>query len=319
MKRLFYIILIISISAPSCQFEREVETNIKPIEPHLVLNSLLFTERDSSYFYLTKSRSAFYETDTTWWGMQKKDFEYIGDAKFQLQVNGTTFNLKYSLKDSAYIYPAKLSSDDNIEVMVNQKDGELKSKAILPFPPSVLSVDTSKIHKLVNNVENDYLQFEVKIKDYPGQSNYYRLLVNMKIPYYGWVGWWNSQQYYTDDPVLKNGMPSNVDDPDFNLIRFPENYLSIFRDMLFEGDEYTLTFYIDYPYELFSNNESGGFILIKLQSISEDLYNYYFSLQRNQYLGNEFNEPIVVFNNIEGGLGILGTCSETTVFNFDKK
>lgn len=95
MKRLFYIILIISISVSSCQFEREVETNIKPIEPHLVLNSLLFAERDSSFFYLTKSRSAFYETDTTWWDMQKKDFEYIGDAKFQLQVNGTTFNLKY--------------------------------------------------------------------------------------------------------------------------------------------------------------------------------------------------------------------------------
>ncbi|NDV97177.1 DUF4249 domain-containing protein [Dysgonomonas sp. 521] len=314
-------ILIIVVS--SCQYEREVDIDIITIKPQLVLNSLLFAERDSTYFYLTKSRSAFKDSNT-FWRWEDSEFEYVEDADMQMTLNGESFQLKYSKVDSAYIFPDRLNANDNIELKVNQKDGELKAKTTLPAPPSIISVDTAKVYKSFGETKGNFLQFKIKMKDYPIETNYYRLLVDIGITLYSWSGWHNwydsfyTSQYYTNDPILTNGMPPNIIS-NFDIVKFPENYLSIFPDKLFENDEYTLTFYIDYSYITLGDERDKGYVTVKIQSITEDLYNYYFSVQRNDYISSGgYNEPVVIYNNIEGGLGILGACNEATVFHLEK-
>lgn len=319
MKKILTILfIIISIVTSSCQFERYVDIDVPDIEPHLVLNSLLFTDKDSSFFYITKSRSTFSTQYNTWWGLYKDKFEYVEDADFNLLVNDISHKLVYSKKDSAYLYLSKLKPDDNIEIVVNQEEGELRSKTTLPLPPSVLSVDTVKVNKTIYGSVRELLQFKVKIKDYPNQADYYRLIINI---WASWYGSWYAPNYYTEDPVLTQGMPSEMESPDFDFIKYPTNYLSIFRDKLFEDGEYTLIFYIDYPYVVLGEEYSEkGIISVKLQSITDDLYNYYFSLQRNKFMqDNDYNEPIVIFNNIQGGLGILGASNEVTAFHYQRE
>jgi len=317
-KKLAVLFIITSMIITSCQFERYVDIDVPDIEPHLVLNSLLFTDKDSSFFYITKSRSTFLTQYNTWWGLNKDKFEYIEDADFHLLINDVSCKLNYSKKDSAYLYLSKLKPDDNIEIVVNQAEGELRSKTTLPLPPSILSVDTVKVNKTINGTARELLQFKVKIKDYPDQANYYRLIVNI---WASWYGSWYNPDYYTEDPVLTQGMPNDDENADFDFIKYPTNYLSIFRDKLFEGGEYTLTFFIDYPYVAIGDEYSEkGIVSVKVQSITEDLYNYYFSLQRNKFMqDNDYNEPIVIFNNIQGGLGILGASNEVTAFYFERE
>lgn len=319
---IFIIALIVTISS-SCQYEREVDIDIITIKPQLVLNSLLYAGVDSTYFYLTKSRSSFNDSYLGWGG--DPEFEYVEDADMRMILNGEPFQLKYSKADSAYIFPSRLNANDNIELKVNQKDGELKAKTILPAPPSIISVDTAKVYKSFNNTKGDFLQFKVKMEDDPEEQNYYRLLINIGGTSYSWSGWHNwydsfyTSDYYTDDPILTNGMPPNIVGSDFDIIEFPENYLSVFRDKLFENGEYTLTFYINYSYTIFEDERDKGYITVKIQSITEGLYNYYFSVQRNNYItGGGYNEPVVIYNNIQGGLGILGACNELTVFHLEK-
>jgi hypothetical protein len=236
-----------------------------------------------------------------------------------LLINGVSHKLNYSKKDSAYIYSSKLKSEDNIEIVVNQKEGELRSETTLPKPPSILSVDTVKVNRTIHDSERELLQFKVRIKDDPDQANYYRLIIDEWTSWYG--GSWYDPQYYTEDPVLTQGVPDEIESPDFDFIKYPTNYLSIFRDKLFEGREHTLIFYIDYPSAILSDEyDEKGSLSVKLQSITEDLYNYYFSLQRNKFMQeNDYNEPIVIFCNIRGGLGILGAGNETTAFHFERE
>jgi hypothetical protein len=319
MKKICTILfLIIAAITASCRFERYVDIDILDIEPHLVLNSLLFTDRDSGYFYVTKSRSTFTFQYNTWWGSYKDKFEYIEDADFHLFINDVPYQLNYSKKDSAYIYPSELKPGDNIEIVVNQKEGELRSETTLPAPLSILSVDTVKVNRTIFDSDRELLRFKVRIKDDPDRTNYYRLIINEWTSLYG--GSWYSPQYYTEDPALTQGMPNETEPTDFDFIRYPTNELSVFRDKLFEGKEYTLTFYIDYPYAILNGEQDEeGSLSVKLQSITEDLYNYYFTIQRNKFKQeNDYNEPIVIFSNIRGGLGILGACSEVTAFHFEK-
>ena len=50
-------------------------------------------------------------------------------------------------------------------------------------------------------------------------------------------------------------------------------------------------------------------LYFELKSISKDLYFYLLSKKRNSRSKNPFTEPVLVYNNIENGFGVLGSSS----------
>lgn len=325
MKFLFIIISFFIIILSSCDTERTIYIgNNTPIIPHLVLNGLVYTNNDTSYFHITESRPIYRDTALIS-NDNKSGYNIIKDAAFNLTVNGKPNYLKYNQIDSAYVFIGKLKEGDKIAIQAAHKDLNIKSVAVLPSMPEVISIDTSSFQRIEQGYLKNYLLFKVKIKDKSINNDFYRLTINDKYTTYWNENIISSNSYYTDDPVLKDGYTGSISNININWPASIYNYYSIFRDVRFSDKEYTLTFYID-SFALYDKateeDENTKYIAkrhltIGLQSISEDLYKYYSSLQRNRQVSSDkVTEPVIVHTNINGGLGILGTCNEIKIFEY---
>jgi hypothetical protein len=322
MKKIFILIPIIVLALSSCEYERTIYLDDIPITPHLVLNSLVGTDSDTAYFYITESVAIYSGNASP--GVNdyvEPDYPIIEDADFSLTVNGEKRSIEYNYDESAYILVGKLHEGDRVDVAVKHKNREIRSEAVLPAAPEIISLDIDTVTRIENGYyPEDYIKFELRIKDHPGRKDYYRLLVNNDF-YFLEDG--TPEQYiyyvvpyYTNDPVLTEGYNGTVPETSTGVWHqsFISNYYSVFRDALFAGEEYTLTFFV--LLDSYAADD-GRRIAVRLQTISEDLYKYYSSLQRNLQTGmDNVSEPAAIHTNIIGGLGILGACNEVKAFEY---
>lgn len=313
MKKLFIILSIIIVFS-SCDFERTINIGEIPITPHMVINGLIYANADTSYLYITESRPI-YRDSVDIWNNTKSGYKIIKNVDIDFRINDTHRSIKYIAEDTAYVSIGKIVAGDKVSLESVYNNQKIKSIALLPHAPEVISVDTIHISRIENNNLKEFIVFKVKIKDKPGSKDYYRLLVNNKLLYYsnGHLQDY-SGSYYSNDPVLIGNFT------DTNMGLSNRNDYSIFRDVSFEGKEYTLTFDVDKysPQEsLIDDRKDMWHLTVKLQSISEDLYKYYSSRQRgSQNWWDKVTEPVLIHSNIEGGLGILGACNEIQVFEY---
>lgn len=324
MRKLFIILSLTTILFSSCDLEKVVDIGGVPITPHVVLNGLLYANSDTSYFYMSKSRPI-YNRDTLNSGMNDKwGYDIINDAEFNLSLNGNTSYLKYSDSDTAYILLARLKEGDKVNLKSYYKGKELEAMAILPPAPQVVSVDTASFNRIEYGRLVNYTMFKLTIKDIPARDNYYRLLVNNRFFYLKGDTireHFTYSSYYSNDPVLTDGYKGSPINSNTGLASSVYNNFSVFRNATFAGKEYTLSFYVEnsayYWYFPEDSVTMKRHLTVRLQSISEDLYKYYSSLQRSQQVSSDkVSEPIVVHTNIHGGLGILGACNEIKVFEY---
>lgn len=318
MKNILFVILILPIILTACSDEKIVYINDINITPHVVLNGIVYAGKDTSFFYITKSRPI-YNNDTIWNGgnMNISDYEIIDNADFKLLVNQKPYSVEYSKADSAYIFTDKMDERDSVGIEITHNGEKIKSRSVLPAPPQILSVDTVSVKRIEYGYPRDYIKFEIKIKDNQGIDDYYRLIINSAVYnldnnqiYHSY----NSLDYFSNDPVLLNGYTGSNNDSDIIIPSSRYNSFSIFRDIMFVDKEYTLTLYVSNERSYYTSNDGcrlGKRMSIKLQSISEDLYKYYASLQYNR---QSSSQAIKVYTNVEGGLGILGVCNEIEIY-----
>ncbi len=230
--------------------------------------------------------------------------------------------------------------------------GEVSSETIIYPQPIINSIDTSNI--LINqqymiyyssysngagptiNVNDTIgiysgrkINYTLKFKDNPNEKNYYRLVVL-------------SKEFYTQtDSVTQVQTQSEVDNYSFDFTDVVSGNNSnndplslvggsnlnamynVFTDDLFNGKTYSLTFstyqysYIYRPkYKYEQKNLEKTIVSVYLQSISKD---YYLYLKSRVASGgdNFFSEPVQVYNNIAGGIGIFGSYTSSNVVSFD--
>lgn len=195
-----------------------------------------------------------------------------------------------------------------------------------------LPVEIESLSVKYEAIEDDYGSFSYIIRNVmsftdPGaKNNYYNLRVeggggydknSKKYSYY-----FNSYTYDNDgftpsDTILLNlgqGVYINSSDPLFdnnetgNIFDMEYGYSTIFNDELINGKHYSLVFDIYIWTELYI--EYGEFYTTTalLDNLSPELYLYMVSVEK-QYMveDNPFAEPVPVYSNVEGGLGIFGS------------
>ena len=189
----------------------------------------------------------------------------------------------------------------------------VKSTVEFPVFTPIEKIDTLTQKTLDDNWESQYLQAKIKIKDPPGEENFYRIRVLRRDGYYA-----GSKQdpYSSENPIIIT--PFNQFHVEFDPIMLPAednelfgNYIfnqyGIFSDELIAGKEYDLTLKF---FESGFDQEYFEFYiyLIELYSISKDLYLYLKSLSAHYTTDGDFiSEPVIVYTNIQNGLGIVGT------------
>jgi hypothetical protein len=197
---------------------------------------------------------------------------------------------------------------------IKKASGEARLPDIIP----VIGLDTTEDLQAEGNL---LLEAKVRFSDPGGKNNFYRIAARSSEGlYYGdkTVPWspeipvtiYEADISYAsdNDPVIT---PRKEEQDLFDMQ--VQNTYHIFSDDLISGKEYGLTLEINhrrpdtdyYEFSLFN---------FELQSITEDLYMYLRTSSAHMQTNDAFiTEPVLVYTNIENGLGVVGAMSSSTV------
>lgn len=207
--------------------------------------------------------------------------------------------------------------------------GTVKENSIYRFElsapgyPNVTATDTVPIRTRINALEHNksvwvnenglmYSQVKIEFTDSPANRNFYELKLYVFID----SPWEEDTKMYDfvgiggiPDPVLKDSWPY-----------FYETRSLPFKDNLFNGTECNL----DILYRIPNNNDEPYDLIIELNSISRNYYNYkkqlgiYMkTLDSDIFLGAP--DPVKLYSNIENGYGIFAAySSDKVILNISK-
>lgn len=342
MKSIKIVLSIFAILFIFVSCEKNIEFKGEITDPQVVVNSYITPDSVVSAHI---SESRFFLNDST-------TFRNINNADVAVWVNGT-FKEKMSLVGQGiYKGTYKPVVGETIKLVVNvPSKKEVTCEANIYPQPVINSIDTVGIRlgeyylfdysnyssgaPMLSDTIGTYslhqINYTLKFSDNGNEKNYYRLSVLTK-------------RYYTQtDSVTHVQTQRESDIYDFfsftdvvsgkNTKNDPmslvggDNYIetyNVFSDELFNGKTYSLTFsttntIFNYrpTYKFGSKNPDKTTISIYLQSISKEYYLYLKSRAAASGGENFFSEPIQIYNNIVGGIGILGSYSTSKAVSFD--
>jgi len=282
MKKIFIIIILLQFI--SCETVLEVE--LPETETKIVVNTIIGTKQPAE-INLSESKSIL---------STEQEVKVIKDAQIKLMEKGEddgeftqdiwgTF-YSNSLLSEEIDYTLQVESPNFPKVTCNFK---------IPKPIAIRSV----IVKEKEKTEWDYTytidQLEVEIDDPAGEINYYMIAI-----FESEDGETNSSTdyqlgFYPDAPF----------DTFYDSFEIEEGKIGFaFTDGAYDGET------IKYSAEIWNTLEEDKIYYCELFTINEALYLYLKSReQQDDTDGNPFAQPVTVYSNIDGGIGIVGTYS----------
>lgn len=318
----FFLMLSILLSC-----ETEIPFNGAETNPVLVVNCLACTD---SVIQATVSASRFFLSN-------EYEFPAVTDATVALFVNGIfTENLTHT---GLGIYRGNYIPAEGDVVRLNVSATGFKpvwAENAFPIATTGFQVDstitkTDTIPLVNGNYYNyggggggDYgnptwdtigttfsyiHEYKVRFSNPGGVPNYYRLVVH--------------QQTLANGYPLVNSYLNNFEDLVFGtktnnlegiFTESKTDRYNVFSDELIDGKTHTITFayaqpfytIIDSSYKSWTVGDERS-VTIDLQAISKSYYLYLVSLKALESSDPFMSEPVQIYTNINGGLGILGT------------
>ena len=281
-KRYTILISVVLLIFISCI--KEVEFTGEETAPLPVLNCVVGDGDTVVYADLTKS--LFF--------LRRGDFAPITDAEVTLTCNGTEYPMTL-VGDSVYMLRHTFAAGDLVSISATMPEfGTISSEtSLVPVSPTVAISE-------LNMEGNDAKSFTIKFFNNDPENTFYKLSVFSKLSS-------DSISVSEEDPIWykyiscydSRVLLTNSDFPSVN-----EGQYLLFPGRNFSGDTCTLT--IDFEETI----EPRVSYYVEVTLISESLYKYISTLH-NHYdtRYNPFSEPVQVYTNISGGLGIFGTKS----------
>ena len=236
------------------------------------------------------------------------------EFKYESNVGGTGTSLELRTK-GVFKSTYRPKVGDEIEITADTKFGNARAVATVPQKVDISSVEvTLRDNPDYPGVGKDSY-YSIKFHDPAGEKNYYFI----NIQYVGNTMGNDNVYLILTDPVFTM---QNQDITDAGEDYPESSWGSPFADDTFDGQDYTLK-----VKERFSYMSEDWIIgkrlkrVVLLYSVSEDYFKYLRSVKKSQdredsTLGDlGFYEPVSVYSNVEGGVGILGaqSCSRYIV------
>ncbi len=304
--------LLTAVVFTSCQ--KVIEFNGEITEPIVTVNSLVTPD---SVVSAQVSLSRFFLSND-------KVYNIIDNAQANLFVNGTLKETLTYKSNGVYVGTYKPVAGDSLSLLIKvpgKKDVTCGTTQKSAVTISFSLRDTStvatgkrtpiiapKISKDTIGIGYEYkTNCVLHLTDYGAEQNFYRLVVTTTtlgdtIKY--------NYSFNFDDIVSGN---TNSFGPPTSLT---SNKYNIFDNLLFSGKEYPLKFSVLYNknmffpgYEKTPNKEE---VTINLQKISRSYY-LYLQTRVSTNTRNFFAEPVQVYSNVDGGLGIMGSYTNSVI------
>lgn len=258
---------------------------------------------------------------------ESSDFEKINNATVDIYEEGTFWATLSRVGEGYYASELgtgpQLGKSYQIEIS-SPEYGKVTASSYVPNPIKIKNAFVSDENYFDVSEGREKIEVTFEIEDESNVENYYSLTVNSMYEQDGGdnSSFWNAC-FSTSDPVFDE---DEFNDDFFEVEESPTTYycggLSTFRDLIFEGQTKTVKIYIDqydaytYTYDPITGAEERvrRDIQLVFGAMSRDIYNYKRSARSQSWNGdNPFAEPVRVYSNIEGGIGIFGGFVETAV------
>jgi hypothetical protein len=263
-------------------------------KPSLVVNSY-FSEDEKWQVNLSQSHHI----------LDVADPAYVNNASVQISgSDGSFFYLYYdSLENGNYINDS-ITPKANVTYTIEAFAPNYEAVSASDYAPSKADIINEKLDTIIptlNNPADHKLTFT--INDNPNEENYYVFF--MAIPYF----YWGEEEsdtflhigFISNDPIMEYEVKYSYSD---FLSTSQINYVErvFFSDELFNGSSRIFEFY---PEEYFSYYEVDN-LFFYILSVSKTYYLYEISAYKQiDTKNNIMAEPVKVYNNIEGGMGIF--------------
>ncbi len=269
--------------------EKEIELSAEEIAPRIVINSI-FSANDTCWIHISESGTIVGQSNLP--NIENATANFLDEngsvlASFTHDADGNYF-ITNPLPQAGNVYGIEVSAAGYTSISASSET---------PSIISISNIDTTS----ASSIWEQQLSFDLTFADDASQSNYYGISVVVHGFWDdGFGNWeeWSWGEAATQEVFTDNGAP-DVDD---GLIYANEFY---FSDETFNGQ--SITFNALQYFEI----EDSMYYVVKLKSMSEDLYKYRVSYSKYVEAQNDFfAEPVQVYSNIENGFGVFGGYSE---------
>jgi hypothetical protein len=314
----------------------------------MVLNGIIHAGDSANFIYLSESYPLFGQIPPDRYSdYGEKEVVYLTNIQSVLYKNEIpNADMHFRTSDNVLYFNENFNAGDQVKIEVSDQERKVSASAVIPEKPIIRAVDTIPFTGRASTIyytnTSDYLRLLITLQDPPGQKNYYLIRITNELIYHCNQAYIDaggkefislySNTFSSDDPVLNKGSMNDFEIGGKTVLQsLADNYFSIFSDDLFQKEEYTLNLYTqdwrnvmnermhyDEPAQKYVLSRKYR-LRINLQAISKDLYLYYASLQRYIQLNETLIEPIRVYNNIQGGLGIFGAVNELEYVVLEKE
>ena len=285
----------------------------------------------------------------TWFFTDDHQNVPLEDAEVNLYVNDSfREKLWFEEGETVYNMPGQYHASyvpregDRIHLEVSHPEfGKAQAETVVPKQAKVLKAN---IHYLPEEGSGygrkGTILYQVTIRDDNTRDNYYLLRIDRAVPVFDrkakqYIGFYDIPLYidYTTDPIF--GSTFTALDQIFGSVTLQDDHGVIFSDELLNGKaEYTFqlrqdaystspggnVYFINVGDEELSPDEyepaPSCRLWVHLYEISADYYKYLKALQEqdsgvltNALIDAGLAEPIRVFSNVDGGVGIVGSCN----------
>jgi hypothetical protein len=279
--------------------EREIAFNGGESEPMLVMNSIL-TPDAVVRAQLVESRFFLSSED---------GFRQARGATVRLLKDGTEIETLTEVSGEAGTYTGTYRPQvgDRLQLAATAEGlAPVEGSTEIPPTPVIVSMEASRLAE----EDADEHDVTVTIRDVGETVDYYRIALYV-MTYDGKNG-----EYYREAlSFTSNDLAFGTAGTD--PLEGGENYYNVFPDELFNGKDYKLKLRVHYYYS--GEWNVGKSLCAELQHITRDYYLYLKSrdaARGSEDMGGVFTEPVQIFNNIRGGIGILGSYT-STVYTLD--
>jgi hypothetical protein len=291
VKHIKYLLLVVvAFSFASCERDAK-NVDLPIIQPQLVVQGVISPQEPETKIYVSLSSPVFGTISSKDW---------IKDATVQISDGTITVPLQLQFGSSASYYAAdsvklKIYAGKTYTIWVTTPDGKaVNSKCTVPFPPNTASLKYNWDTTSVNNASSGIIERTVRLNmewaDEAGRVNYYRAGADVIT-------------YPVNNPSqdIFERMYNNTYD-DLLTDKNKDGGIMARRDLTATVSEYL-------------GGQTGDFsfrpkgIKMYLVNCDENYYKYHETANRNDG-GDPFSEPVLVHNNIVGGLGYFGACNQ---------
>ncbi len=313
---IWFVLLSISIFT-SC--EKEIDFDGETSESQLVLNS--FITPDSTIAANISESQFFLNNDYL--------FKAVENAEVSIYCNGILKETMQHSLNGKYISATKPEVGDIVKLVVKVPEKDEITGGTTVYPKAnVVKLDSiviwtgaKPIIETVNTVDNGLpktetivvgkyrfrtIRYILTFEDAANMKNYYRLVVSQTSTF-------NGKKKVNYDYTLDDIVSGNTKDllPGIPAINESKNQFHVFTDELINGKTYPLSFIIRDIATIYLPEYQRPLpkktVEIDLQSVCNNFYLFLKTRSDQQTANQLFSEPIQIFNNVTGGIGLVGS------------